>query len=99
MRIAREQWPISAFPWPLLSELALPQYFEEAAKGVTEDQIAETIVCGPNAQKHLDKIEETMDKGAGHIYLHQVGNDQEGFFRFYEREILPELGVKPARAA
>ena len=31
--------------------------------------------------------------------IHQVGKDQEGFFRFYEREVLPALGVKPARAA
>src|SRR5215467_6991224 len=40
----------------LLSELPLPQYFEEAASSITEEQIAETIVCGPDAQKHLDKI-------------------------------------------
>jgi hypothetical protein len=85
--------------WPLLSELAIPQYFEEVAATVTEDQIAETIVCGPNVQKHLEKIEEAADAGADHIYIHQVGKDQEGFFKFYEREILPELGVKPPRAA
>jgi G6PDH family F420-dependent oxidoreductase len=99
VRTAREQWPISAFAWPLLSELAIPQYFEEVAATVTEDQIAETIVCGPNVQKHLEKIEEAADAGADHIYIHQVGKDQEGFFKFYEREILPELGVKPPRAA
>ena len=99
VRIAHEQWPISAFAWPLLSELALPRYFEEAAASVTEDQIAETIVCGPNPQKHLDKIEEAVNNGADHVYVHQVGKDQEGFFRFYESEVLPELGVKPARAA
>src|SRR5262249_40664922 len=39
LRIAREQWPIAAFAWPLLSELAVPQYFEEVAESVTEDQI------------------------------------------------------------
>jgi len=25
--------------------------------------------------------------------LHQIGADQEGFFRFYEREVMPEIGV------
>jgi coenzyme F420-dependent glucose-6-phosphate dehydrogenase len=99
VRTAREQWPISAFAWPLLSELPLPQYFEEAASSITEEQIAETIVCGPDAQKHLDKISEAAENGADHIYIHQVGKDQEGFFRFYEREVLPALGVKPAGAA
>jgi hypothetical protein len=26
-----------------------------------------------------------------HVYVHQIGPDQEGFFSFYEREVLPEL--------
>jgi hypothetical protein len=26
-----------------------------------------------------------------HVYVHQIGPDQEGFFRFYEERILPEL--------
>ena len=26
-----------------------------------------------------------------HVYVHQVGPDQEGFFRFYQREVLPRL--------
>jgi G6PDH family F420-dependent oxidoreductase len=99
VRIAHEQWPISALGWPLLSELAIPEYFEEAVQSITQEKIAETVVCGPDPKKHLDKIEAAVKAGADHIYVHQVGDDQEGFFRFYEREILPEYGVKPARAA
>jgi coenzyme F420-dependent glucose-6-phosphate dehydrogenase len=26
------------------------------------------------------------------VYVHQVGPDQEGFFDFYEREVLPNVG-------
>jgi len=26
------------------------------------------------------------------VYVHQIGPDQEGFFRFYEREVLPKVG-------
>jgi len=29
--------------------------------------------------------------GFDHVYIHQVGPDQEGFFRFCEREILPQF--------
>jgi hypothetical protein len=29
--------------------------------------------------------------GYTEIYMHQIGPDQEGFFRFFEKEILPEL--------
>jgi hypothetical protein len=29
--------------------------------------------------------------GFDHIALHQIGPDQEGFFRFWERELRPRL--------
>jgi G6PDH family F420-dependent oxidoreductase len=98
-RTAQKWWPIAAFPWPLLSELAIPSYFEEAAKSLTEDSIAKTLVCGPDPEKHIGKIQEMAKAGADHIYVHQVGNDQEGFFRFYEREVLPEFHGRHRRAA
>lgn len=97
-RTAREIWPISALPWPLLSELAMPQYFEEAVSAANEDSLTEAIVCGPDPEKHIKKIREAAKAGADHVYIHQVGKDQEGFFRFYEREILPEF-VGRKRAA
>jgi hypothetical protein len=31
------------------------------------------------------------DAGYTQVYVHQIGPDQEGFFRFYEREILPKF--------
>ena len=37
------------------------------------------------------KIAAYRDAGFDHIYLHQVGPDQQGFMRFYERSLLPEL--------
>src|SRR5262249_39643668 len=90
-RIAHVWWPTSAFAWPLLSELAIPEYFEEAAKSVTEDAVAEAVLCSPDPEEHINKIRETVKMGADHVYVHQVGKDQEGFFRFYEREVLPEF--------
>jgi hypothetical protein len=32
-----------------------------------------------------------VEAGFEHVYVHQIGPDQEVFFRFYEREILPKL--------
>jgi hypothetical protein len=56
---------------------------------VTEDDVAGAIVCGPDPERHRAKIKEYVDAGFDHVYVHQVGPDQEGFFRFYEKEILP----------
>lgn len=71
-------------------ELPLPKHYQEAIEPfVTADMIAESVVCGANTEKYHEKIQEYIDAGFSHIYIHQVGLDQKGFFGFAEREILP----------
>ena len=84
-------WPNGGLQGPLSQELALPAHFEQAAQMVTPDDIAQAIVCGPDPEAHAAKIQEYADAGYDHVYVHQVGPDQEGFFAFYEREILPRF--------
>ena len=55
----------------------------------TPDDVAESVVCGPDAGPVLEQIDAYVEAGYDHVYLHQVGPDQEGFFAFAEREILP----------
>ena len=90
-RIAREQWPTSAMESSLSWELPLPAHFEAVAKLVTQDEIAESITCGPDPAKHLAAIRKYTQAGYDHICVHQVGKDQKGFFEFYAHEILPQL--------
>jgi coenzyme F420-dependent glucose-6-phosphate dehydrogenase len=90
-RIATETWPTSAMEGSLSWELPLPQHFEAVAELVTEDNVAETIVCGPDPQRHLAAIRKYADAGYDHLCIHQVGKDQKGFFEFYAEEILPQL--------
>jgi len=86
---AKEWWSVSAVPGALMAALRTPSEFESAASLVTEDLVAQSIICGPDPQKHIQKIEKFRSAGFDHVYIHQVGPDQEGFFRFYQREILP----------
>ena len=44
---------------------------------------------GPDPERHLEGIKEFVDAGFDHIYIHQIGPDQDGFFDFYRKEILP----------
>jgi hypothetical protein len=62
----------------------------QAAKIVTEDEVAKTIVCGRDPERHLQMIRKYEAAGFEHIFFHQVGDDQEGFFRFYEEQVLPQ---------
>jgi len=90
-KTAREVWPNAAIEGDLSQELPLPRHFEQAAEMVSPGDIAKTVVCGPDPERHLAKIREFAEAGFTHVYVHQVGRDQDGFFRFYRDEILPEL--------
>lgn len=90
-RTALEIWPNGGLKGELSQELPLPAHFEQATKLVTEEMIAEEIVCGPDPEQHIAKIQKHIDAGYDHVYIHQVGPDQEGFFHFYEREVLPKM--------
>ena len=88
-RTALEHWPNAALQGPLGQELPLPVHFEAASGMVTEDSIAKAIVCGPDPEPYTKLIDEYVDAGYTHVYLHQVGPDQEGFFGFCTSELLP----------
>jgi G6PDH family F420-dependent oxidoreductase len=86
-----EVWPNSGLSGQLSQELALPSYFEAAAELVTPDVISEQTPCGPEVQPILDSIQEYVDAGFTHIYVHQVGENQQEFIDLARREILPNF--------
>jgi coenzyme F420-dependent glucose-6-phosphate dehydrogenase len=90
-RTAHEWWPNAALHGDLSAEIKTPALFQDAAKSVRADDVSETIICGPDVDQHLQAIREFADAGFDHVYVHQVGPDQSGFFRFYERRIIPEI--------
>ena len=86
---AHQVWPMAALPYSMALELPLPAHFEEAAARVREEDIARRVVCGPDPVRHRQAIQRFLDAGYDHIYVHQIGPHQAGFFKFYEREVLP----------
>jgi G6PDH family F420-dependent oxidoreductase len=88
-RTAHERWPNARLEGPLNQELALPEHFEGATKMVSADGAAESVVCGPDLDRYLEEIKAFADAGFDHVYIHQVGDDQEGFIRFAQRELMP----------
>jgi coenzyme F420-dependent glucose-6-phosphate dehydrogenase len=90
-RTAREWWPNTALPGAIFTELMLPSHFEELTSLVTEEMVAQKIICGPDPEKHTTAINKYIAAGHDHVYIHQVGPDQESFFKFYSREVLPNL--------
>jgi G6PDH family F420-dependent oxidoreductase len=90
-RTARESWPNVAIHGEASQELSLPSHFEALTASVTEDQVAESVSCGPDPEVHLNKIRPYLDAGFDRVYIHQIGPDQMGFLEFARRALLPAL--------
>jgi G6PDH family F420-dependent oxidoreductase len=91
-RQALERWPIGGMSGPLTSELALPVHFEGAAEMVREEDLEGAVVCGADPEEHLEAIRRYAAAGYDHVWVHQIGPEQDGFFRFYEQEVILKLG-------
>lgn len=90
-KTAYRLWPNSGLPGELSQVLPVPRHFEQASSLVTEDMIGESIVCGPDVDRHVEAVQQYVDAGFDEVYVGQIGPDFEGFFEVYEREVLPRL--------
>ena len=90
-RTAHEQWRNTALPGELGQVLPTPAHFEQATELVDEEDVAEAVVCGDDADEHVERIGEFVDAGFDHVSVHQIGPRQEGCLEFYESEVLPSV--------
>lgn len=95
-RTAHEWWPNAALKGELTQELPLPRHFEQATSAVSAEDVAKVITCGPDPDEHIAAIMRYVDAGYDHVYVHQVGPEQEGFFTFYEEHVLPAIARRAA---
>jgi G6PDH family F420-dependent oxidoreductase len=90
-RTVHRVWPTAGIGGDLSYELPLPRHFEQAAENVTVEDLKEKVTVGPDPAPYVEKIEELVEVGYTHVYLHQIGQDQDGFFRFWKDELRPRL--------
>jgi coenzyme F420-dependent glucose-6-phosphate dehydrogenase len=93
-RTAHKCWPTAALTGELSQVLPVPAHFEQAAKLVKEEDVANQVICGADPERYLSKINEYADAGYDYVWIHQVGPDQEGFIRFFETKVFPKLGKR-----
>ncbi len=91
LKRAHELWPNTALKGPLGQELARPEDFEAAAPMVRPEDVAETTPHGPDPEPYLEQIQKYEDAGFTHVYVHQIGENQDEFLDFAKRELLPRL--------
>ena len=72
-----------------MAELPNPVNFAPATETVTADHTAEMIPCGPDPERHVEGIRQYAEAGFENIAVVQVGDDQEGFLHFWQKEVVP----------
>ena len=51
----------------------------------------QNLPCSPAPDKHVENIRKYIGAGFDEIYVRRICPEQEGFFRFFEEEIRPQL--------
>ena len=84
-----ELWRHSGLGGTINQELPRPSDFDAVAESVTIEMATDGVPCGPDPAPVLEQIRAWEQAGFDRIALHQVGPDQDGFFRFWEQELQP----------
>ena len=90
-KTVHEVWPNAGIPGQLSQDLPTWTHFEQAAQLVTEDAATRSVPCGPDVGAVMASVRQFLDAGYDHLYFHQIGPDQDGFFRFWNEQLQPAL--------
>jgi G6PDH family F420-dependent oxidoreductase len=99
-KLAHRMWRTSGLPGQLAQELRTPAIFDQAAEMVSVESVAEHMPCGPDIGPIVTAAKEYVEAGFDRVYLSQVGPDQDDFFAFFRKELMPalaDIGMKPGR--
>ena len=88
---AHRLWANSGVPGEASQELRMPQHYEQVSALVSEDMVAESVAVGPDPERHVAAITPYLEAGFDEVFVSQMGQEQEGFFRFWETELQPRL--------
>lgn len=80
----------------MLAELPGVKAFEGAAQFVKPEDLKDSIPHGPDPETYVKAVQKAIDAGFDRVTLLGAGPDQDGFLRFFEQTLAPELrGLAP----
>ena len=88
---AHRLWANSGLPGELAQVLPDPQHFEQASQLVTKEMTAQSVVCGPDLERHVDAFAPYVDAGYDEVYVANMGPNYADMIRAYGEKVLPAL--------
>ena len=89
--IALDQWRTNVFTEPVNWDTETPQAFDVMAEHVGVEGVRRAVEVSHDLGWHRDRLAELAAVGFDDVYLHFVGQEQEGFIDAFGSEVLPAL--------
>jgi G6PDH family F420-dependent oxidoreductase len=83
-KTVEEIWPNAGIPGQLAQDLPTWSHFEQAAQIVDRDTATSSVTVGNDVDGVVEAAKKYLDSGFDHIYLHQIGPDQDAFFDLWK---------------
>jgi probable non-F420 flavinoid oxidoreductase len=97
LRIAHDQWRTNVFSPPLCWDLETVEHFDEAARHVDPEHVAEAVLVSSDLAQHENWLHEFAELGFDEIYLHHVGQELAPFIDAFGERVVPGLVAAPTR--
>lgn len=88
---AHRLWSNAGLPGELAQVLPSPQHFEQASQLVTKEMTADSVVCGPDVERHVDTFAPYLDAGYDEVYVSNMGPHYRQMIKAYGERVLPAL--------
>ncbi len=88
---AHDQFRFGVPGWKVMAELPNPVNFAAATETVRPEDMADSVAYGPDPERHVEKIRAYVEAGYQHVAVVDIGEDPEGFLRFWSEEVRPGL--------
>lgn len=90
-QIAFDQWRTNVLGGGVPWDLETPAAFDAVGEHVTMDSVLDAVRVSADPEQHVEWLAEYADLGFDDLYLHHVGQEQEGFIETFAEHVLPQL--------
>ncbi|WP_157448781.1 hypothetical protein [Deinococcus peraridilitoris] len=88
---AYDQWRTNIFESNLLSDIKNVAQFDVLGNQVRREDVCQAVRVSSDLVQHRAWLYQYLELGFDHVYLHEVGPDQERFVDVFAEHVLPAL--------
>jgi G6PDH family F420-dependent oxidoreductase len=88
---AHRLWSNSGLPGELAQVLPTTRHFEQASALVTPEATRESVVCGPDVERHVEELMSSVRAGFDDIYVANMGPCYADMISAYGETVIPRV--------